>query len=311
MLNRFDLEVAKKYNYVKDCPEHQIITLMESSGVAVRPAFFNYWVRSDAFLVRCIQSQACHTRYHSFDLFDNLRRVYGMSNEEGNSSLWGYNIDQIRQRFGLPIMLSCDSYYLPYSKNYNSSHLGTRVIVLDHDEINGRYRIGEAPFLVDDWVDREFLSFAHGAQQSARGYYHIPRLPNHPVLLMSAAELYEESRAAASQTRDRGSYNSDIKLWCEMAMEPNHLTLVLECLMHMVASWMNLKSFMEWLIEESGAEIKLATQLEGAKQVISSWQRLQMDVVKLQRKRQTDAASVLESRLLEVLTKETMLVDTF
>lgn len=287
-MRNFDINIAREYNFIKDCPEHQAITWIESNGWDARPVFYRQIHHSLAFLDQCLSAGEYQPKYLSVNIWDSLREVYGITNVSHNSLINGLTIDEIINEYGLPVMLSCDSFCLPYSKNYHRAHAGTRVILLDVDHDIQQYLIGEAPFHICEWVDKELILEAHRGEQPGRGYYHLPRFPTVPHTLMEIGRLIAEletelHKSLSEQQNENLDLRVDAILQSPHFGEPSQLIFVLECFMHLQAGWMKLAKCIAWLNEDY--EMTNMERIHSAlNDMINAWKRMQMDYVKLLRK---------------------------
>ncbi|WP_135548525.1 hypothetical protein [Paenibacillus cymbidii] len=282
-MDKFDLVVAKKYDFIKDCPEHQVITWIESNGMDARLLFHRQIHDSLSFLYHCFQEGEYNCSFLSVDIWQELYEVYGITNQSDNSLLLDLTVDDIIERFGVPVMLSCDSYYLPYSKNFNQSHTGTRVIILKVDPDTNRYLIGEAPFQICEWVQKPLIQRSHTAEQPGRGYFHLPRLSSMNANPMETTHLVERLKEQLLKVLsvDSDRILQDLLQELPALLLQNATVFVLECCMHLQAGWIKMAKFLEWLQSSSGRDEKLIEEVYG---LVYAWQRLQLDYVKMAKK---------------------------
>ncbi|KGE19741.1 hypothetical protein [Paenibacillus wynnii] len=290
-MKHFDIAIAKKYAFIKNCPEHQIVTLLESNGCDPSPAFGYQLLSPGAFLFCCLEAGEVQLDQLSGNIWKGLANACGVTNEEGDSGRFPEGLEGAIRFHGLPLMTSCDSYELDYSNHYLTKHIGTRVVILEAEGEGKRYLLGEAPFQLAAWVDRSVLLKAHQGQQTGRGYYHVPRLPKDPVG-RTVYEIAEDHAKLLREVQERGGEELQVLVRLEILDGLRaSIQQVNECVLHIQAGWLKLRQFYRWLYDQTGHE-PFREPMEAVDPLVRDWQRFQMECVKIVRRPVADGAGI-------------------
>lgn len=270
MNNRFDIRISRKYLYIKCCYEHQAVTYLESSGVDIRPTFFDQFSNIHVLIERALMNGEVEYARDEAAFWSLLNELYGIRNIIGDAKEEEQSLTELYLSYRMPIFISCDAYYLPFSTQYGKSHQMTRIVLLD---VSGSQMIvGDAQNFFYGELDRSQLDLAH------QGFYNIPILPAEEKLPFSSQnkEKWLERFLKQLTVCDLGNAEWDLAVE-RIASNPELLKVenvktINECLIAGISIYSKAQMFLEWACDGDAEEL-----IHCAEALSKSWQRMQIN----------------------------------